>query len=105
MFSDHGTELVKTDFAGLLRKPLIPVIVLGRTNCKVESVRVAAPFLHRVKHDSFDAFVAVRCYSASIEGAASVYYIDLVSAFMPEDFDAVSGFVVVQTADPSLYVC
>lgn len=51
---------------------------------------MAAPVTEGFKNNCFDSLVVVGSYPASVERSASVDDGDLVSAFVPEHFDAVS---------------
>ena len=99
MLADHRRKLVKADFACLFRKPLISVVVLRRAYGKVESVWMASPVLGLLKYHRLHALVTVRGDTATVESAATVDYGDLVSTSVSEYLYAVTGFVMVKSAD------
>ena len=53
MFPDHWRNLVQTDLARLLHKPLIAVIVLGRAHGHMQPVRMPSPVVSLLKNHGF----------------------------------------------------
>jgi hypothetical protein len=70
----------------------------------VEVIRVTTPSFLAVNDNGLYSFGTVRSYSAPVEGTASVDDRNLIAASVPEHLDAVSGFVLVETADAAFYV-
>ena len=104
MLPDHRRQLVESDLAGLFRKPFISVVVFGRTYCKMKMIWMAAPSLFRIQDYCLYTFMAVRCYTATIQCSHAVDDGYLITGAVSEHFYAVAGFVLIQTADAAFYV-
>ncbi len=104
MFSYYRREFVKADFAGLFGEPFITVVILGGAYGHVKHVWMPAPVVLGGYDHGFDTLVTVGSDTASVQGSAAVYYGDFIAGAMAEDFDAVSGFVLVEAADSAFYV-
>ena len=100
--ADKRDYAFDAELGGLFDGPLEAVGVFGRTDAKCESVGKCAPsLLGRV--DPEDCLARVGVYQCAVEkGAGPVDAIDRVSLPVPQYFDAVPGFLAVQTDGPGV---
>ena len=104
MLSNDRRKLIEPYLACLFREPFVTVVVLCRTYGKMKPVRVRAPsFLGRKDH-CFHAFGTVGRDAATVQCSASVDHGYLVSASVAENLYAMSGLVLVQSADAAVDV-
>ena len=104
MFADNRHDSVHSELGRLLREPFVTVNVLGRTHRHGQIIRMSAPVLMCLLNPGLRPFRRIHHQSALVHRPMAVNDIDTVAGTMPENPDAMRGFLFSESANASVDV-